>query len=275
MVVHLVTKRPAQTRSSGDIRIMLDNDLDLIIDLHLHNERQSPGSIDETRRGIELARLNVDVPIRVVDIGCGTGASALVLARTLNAHVTAIDAAEPFVDQLRIRAAQAGLSDRIRPTVGRMEALEIPDDEFDLIWSEGAIYNMGFAAGLRAWRRHLRPNGAIVISELTWTTSVRPIGIEAHWTREYPGIRMASDNLRCIEDEGYQPLGVFFIPRKCWEANYYAPLRTAFPAFLARHDRSEAAQRIVAAEEAEMALYREFGEWYGYAFYIARKTAEI
>lgn len=250
-------------------------DRDLIIDLHLLNNRQSPGSDDETRRAIEIARLIDTAPIKVADIGCGTGASSLVLARTLNARVIAIDAAKPFVDRLRERAAREGLSDRIETTVGQMESLVFRDEHFDVVWSEGAIYNMGFALGIRAWRRLLRPGGVIAISELTWTTTTRPADIEAHWMCEYPGIRTASANLRCLEDEGYEPLGLFFIPRDCWEANYYAPLRSALPAFLKRHGRSEAAQRVVAVEKAEMALHREWGEWYGYAFYIARKTTGI
>src|SRR5262249_11799155 len=49
-----------------------------------------------------------------------------------------------------------------------MSALDFPDASFDLIWSEGAIYVMGFAEGLRAWKRLLKPHGAIAVTELSW-----------------------------------------------------------------------------------------------------------
>jgi SAM-dependent methyltransferase len=248
--------------------------LNLLIDLHRRNERQGPGADEETRRAIELARLDTTEPLVVADIGCGVGASALVLARTLNAHITAIDAAPAFIKRLRERAADEGLGDRITAQIGDMRALPFRDEQFDLIWSEGAIYNMGFAAGLRAWRRFLRPHGALAVTELTWTTATRPHDIDAHWTREYPGIATASANLRTLELEGYRPLACFFLPEHCWTDNYYTPLQRGFDAFLERHGHSHAARQIVEAEQTEIDLRRARGEWYGYAFYIARKCSE-
>jgi len=131
---------------------------------------------------------------------------------------------------------------------------------------------MGFAEGLNAWRRFLRPGGVVAVSEITWTTSHRPSKIESHWKSEYPGIDTASAKLQLVEQEGYEPLGVFFLPRDCWEKHYYEPLRSGFPGFLERHGNTETALRMVKEEEAEMSLYRDYGQWYSYAFYIARKT---
>lgn len=247
--------------------------LDLLVDLHVRNRRQGPGSDDETRRAIELTRLDTAAPVRVLDLGCGTGASSLVLARALDARITAVDAMPVFIDRLRERIDQERLADRISAQLGRMESLPFDDHEFDLVWAEGSIYNMGFEAGVRSWRRLLRPGGVLAVTEITWTTGRRPAEVEAHWAREYPAITSPSANLSTLERAGYQPLAAFFLPRRCWEAEYYEPLRAGFPAFLQRHAHSEAAKQIVASEEAEMRLFREYGEWYGYAFYIARRPA--
>lgn len=250
------------------------NDLDLLIDLHLRNDRQGPGGEAETRRALELASLDISrtqtAPLAVADIGSGTGASALLLASTLKAHITAIDAMPAFIERLRERADQAGLADRIDARVGQMESLPFEDASLDLIWSEGAIYNMGFEAGVRAWRRFLRPGGVIALTELSWTTADRPADLERHWTSEYPGIASVSDNLRTLEQAGYQPLGFFLLPDRCWLDNYYAPIQAGFEAFLDRQGHSDAAKQIVAAEEAEIRLYHEHASHYGYAFYIAR-----
>lgn len=247
-------------------------DLDLLIDLHLRNDRQGPGSETETRRAIDLARLVPNKQLAIADIGSGSGAASLALAKTVSGHVTAVDFAAPFLESLRERAASEGLSDRIEPVIGQMESLPFSNAQFDVIWSEGAIYNMGFAAGLRAWRRFLRPGGIIAVSELTWTTAQRPAEVASHWNSEYPEIATASAKLQLVEREGYEPLGVFILPRECWEEHYYEPLRSEFPAFLERHRNTEAARQIVKAEEAEMALYQDHGHWYSYAFYIARKA---
>lgn len=248
------------------------NDLDLLIDLHLCNDRLGPGGDDETRRAIELAGVGERGACRIADIGCGTGASSLVLASELDASVVAVDAAEPFVGRVRERAAAAGLSNRIEAQVARMEALPFDEGQFDVLWSEAAIYNMGFESGLRAWRHFLRPGGVLAVSELSWTTARRPAAIESYWTREYPGISVVSANVAAMEREGYQPLGVFALPPACWEENYYRPLQAGFAAYLDRHAHADAARDLVRAEEAEMALYREYGEWYGYVFYLGRKV---
>jgi SAM-dependent methyltransferase len=245
--------------------------IELLIDLHARNERQGPGSDAQTLRAIEMAGLRPSADLAVADLGCGTGASALVLARTLGTPVIAIDAEPSFVATLRERADREGFASLIRPRVGRMESPPFDDGQLDVIWSEGAIYNIGFEAGVRAWRRFLKPGGVLAISELSWTTATRPKDIESYWLREYPGIDTAAGKIRILEHAGYAPIGFFFLPGECWEARYYTPLRRGFAAFLERHGGIEPARKIVEAEEAEIRLYRELGRWYGYGFYLARR----
>ena len=179
----------------------------------------------------------------------------------------------PFVERLRARVDQAGLGDRIEASVGDMTDLPFEDAQFDAIWSEGAIYNMGLSAGLKAWRPLLKPGGIIAVSELSWTSSQRPPEIDQHWETEYPGIATIPENLRTFEGAGFRSIAVFMLPAHCWTRNYYEPTRAGFDAFLERHDHSDAARQLVALEEEEMRLYERFGEWYGYGFYVARKFA--
>jgi SAM-dependent methyltransferase len=193
-----------------------------------------------------------------------------VLANELDAHVTAIDAAPAFVDRLAERASQAGLGDRIDARVGAMEDPPFEPESLDLIWSEAAIYNVGFEAGVQAWHRFLRPGGMLAVSELVWTTGSRPGEIDAHWKREYPGISTVSANLAALDRAGYRPEAFFILPDQAWDENYYAPLRDAIPGFLDRHAHGAGAQSIADAERAEMSLRGRFGAWYGYAFCIAR-----
>jgi SAM-dependent methyltransferase len=250
--------------------------IELIIDLHARNERLGPGGDLETVRALDLAGLAsarpaAAAPLEIADLGAGTGASALVLARSARAHVTAIDAAPRFVTRIAERAAEAGLESLIDARVGTMEEPGFAGGSLDAIWSEAAIYNIGFDAGVRAWRRFLKPDGLLVVSDLVWTTDRRPAEIDIHWRREYPGIGLPSDRMRTLEAAGYAPVGFFTIPRRCWTDNYFAPLRAGFDAFLSRHGRAPEARAIVAAEEAEMRLFDEFGAWFGYAFFLARR----
>lgn len=246
------------------------DELELLIDLHVRNDRQGPGCDEATRRAIELARLEPSPELRIADLGCGTGASALVLAGELRAHVTAVDAAPALVERLRARADQEGLGGQVHAQVGDIESPDFGDRHFDVVWSEGAIYNIGFEAGARNWSRLLKPGGILAVTELSWTTAQRPDEVERHWRDEYPGIATPSAKLGMLERLGYEPMAMFFLPGHCWTKNYYQPLAAGFSTFLDRHGNSPQARALVEAERSEIALFERFGRWYGYAFYIAR-----
>lgn len=247
------------------------DELTLLADLHKAGLRQGPGSPDVTRRAMVLAGLDGSRPLEIADIGCGTGAASLELARMLDARITAVDFLPSFLDVLRQRAQAQGLG-RIITLEASMDALPFTDASFDVIWSEGAVYNMGFEAGIAAWKRFLKPGGKLVLSEITWTTAARPQTITDYWTAQYPEIDTASAKLAVLERHGYRPEGYFLLPPCCWQEHYYGPLRERFPAFLDRHGHSPQAAAIVAAEEKEMALYQKYGQFYSYGMYVAAKV---
>jgi ubiquinone/menaquinone biosynthesis C-methylase UbiE len=111
--------------------------------------------------------LDPSAPLRIADIGCGTGSSAMLLARALNAQITAVDFLPDFVEVLKANAESEGLSKKIDPLVCSMDNLQFDNEEYDVIWSEGAIYNMGFENGINDWKRFLKPGGLLVVSEIT------------------------------------------------------------------------------------------------------------
>ena len=78
----------------------MESDLELLIDLHIDAGRQGPGSDEATRRAVSLAGLDESSALEIADIGCGTGASSLLLAKLLNARITAVDFLPAFLDRL-------------------------------------------------------------------------------------------------------------------------------------------------------------------------------
>lgn len=247
------------------------DDLDLLIDFHLDAERQGPGGADATRLAVRLSGLAGRGALHIADIGCGTGASTRILARDLDAHVTAVDLFPAFLERLDAIAAREGLGDRITTRAQSMDALDFAPASLDAVWAEGAIYNMGFQAGAAAWSRFLKPGGVLAVSEITWLTEARPADLEAHWRAQYAEIDTASAKMAVLERAGLSPVGYFVLPQACWTTNYYAPAQDRFEAFLDRHGRSRAAEALVAAEREEIALYARFNAYFGYGFYIARK----
>lgn len=247
--------------------------LELLIDLHLSNPRQGPGGDEQTALALRLVGLDASARLVVADIGCGTGAATLALARLMpQARITAVDFLAPFLARLQQRCEAAGVADRVTPMEASMDALPFADGQFDLLWSEGAIYNLGFENGVKAWRRFLKPGGWLVVSELTWTTPSRPPALQVHWEREYPEVGTAAEKIAVLERQGYSPLGYFVLPETCWREAYYQPLQAGFASFLDRHDRSEAALAVVAEHEQEIALYEAHAAHFSYGVYVAKRV---
>ena len=250
------------------------DDFALLIDLHRGGARQGPGGDVETDLAITMSGLRDAKGLKIADVGSGTGAVSLVLASELDADITAVDFLPDFLGELERRARDEDLGQRITPLACSMDDMPFEDASLDAIWSEGAIYNIGFENGIRLWRRFLKPGGILAVSELTWLTAERPDEIDDHWNREYPEVATASAKLKILEAEGYAPMGYFPLPKRCWLENYYRPMQQRFEAFLERHQESEAAKAVVNAEQEEISLYERFSTYVGYGYYIARKLCD-
>jgi cyclopropane fatty-acyl-phospholipid synthase-like methyltransferase len=246
-------------------------DYRLLLDLHRTAARQGPGGEAETRRALELAMVDRSCLLKVADIGCGTGASTLVLAQELNGTITAVDIFPEFLEILQSKVRLHGLTDKIALLACSMEALPFADGEFDVIWSEGAVYNMGFEKGIARWKGFLKPGGMMIISEITWLSSTRPLDLQAYWEKEYPEIDTASSKIGILERHGYTPEAYFVLPKHCWLENYYLPMQNRFADFLQRNGPSEQAMAIVDTEKTEIAMYEKYNAYYSYGFYVARK----
>ena len=248
-------------------------DYQLLIDLHKNAHRQGPGGDAETQKALDLAMIDRTAPLKIADIGCGTGASTLLLGRLLNAQITAVDFLQEFLDVLEGRAADSGLSEKITTRCCSMDDLPFDDEQYDVIWSEGAVYNIGFEKGVTAWNRYLKVGGRLVVSEITWITAARPAELQKHWDEEYPQIDVASSKIGVLENNGYSPIGYFVLPEHCWLENYYRPMQKRFEDFLARNGNGKEARAIVETENREIELYEKYKTHYSYGVYIARKLA--
>jgi len=246
-------------------------DYQLLIDLHKKANRQGPGGDAESEKALSLAMMDRAEPLKIADIGCGTGASTLLLARLMDAQITAVDFLQDFLEVLEDRAENKGLGEKVSTLCCSMDNLPFRNEEYDVIWSEGAIYNIGFERGVKDWNRYLKVGGRLVVSEITWMTSSRPSELQKYWDEEYPEIDTASSKIGVLERNGYSPIGYFVLPEHCWLENYYRPMQNSFKDFLNRHGNSEEAHEIVEAENREIKLYEKYKTYYGYGVYVARK----
>lgn len=233
-------------------------------------DRQGPGSPEMTRRALEFIE-GLPQKARIADLGCGTGGQTMVLAESVPGQVTGLDIFPDFIEIFNRNAAARGLQDRVKGLVGSMDALPFNKEELDLIWSEGAIYNIGFERGLTEWKAYLKTGGYVAVTEATWFTPERPAEIEDFWNANYPDIDTIPVKVAQMEQAGYIPVAHFILPENCWTEHFFEPLELVKEAFLKKYKGNEMVANFIQMQQHEESLYRKYKEYYGYVFYIGRK----
>jgi serine/threonine-protein kinase HipA len=244
----------------------------VFLDLHLRMPRQGPGTREATARALKAIGKLPD-PLQILDMGCGAGAQTLDLLDLTNANIVAVDAIQIALDLLTTRADQRRIApDRLQLVQGDMSDLDLEGDTFDVIWSEGAIYSIGFANGLKAWRKHLKPNGHIVVSECSWLTDSPGAATQTFWQENYPDMETRSGNVARAEAQGYQCLETFDLSQEDWWESFYTPQRRIIAEMKKEFPASDlAAMQVLSEATKEADLFEAHGDEYTYIFYILRK----
>ncbi|MBU1196205.1 MAG: class I SAM-dependent methyltransferase [Proteobacteria bacterium] len=245
-------------------------DFKLICEYYSGMKRQGPGSPEATIKALSFID-NLTNESRIADIGCGTGGQTMVMACHTPGHITGIDLFSTFIDLFNINANKLNFQDRINGMVGSMDNLPFQHEELDLIWSEGAIYNIGFERGLNEWRKFLKTGGYIAVSEASWFTEERPVEIDEFWKDAYPEIDTIPNKVAQMQKAEYIPIASFVLPENCWTEHFYIPQIPAQKNFLKKYSGNKAAEELIANQRHEAELYYRYKDFYGYVFYIGKK----
>jgi ubiquinone/menaquinone biosynthesis C-methylase UbiE len=208
----------------------------------------------------------------ILDVGCGPGMQTMDLLTLTRGMITAVDNYQPFLDELERRAVQKNFSHRVQTVNQDMGSMNFEPESFDVIWSEGAIYLMGFENGLKSWKRFLKKEGYIAVSEISWLKPFSPDNLRAFWEAEYPAICDIDENLNIIRESGYRDIKHFTLPETAWWESYYAPLENRLPGFIEKYKGDDQAQAVIQMIQAEIDLYKTYSEYYGYIFYVMRNA---
>jgi SAM-dependent methyltransferase len=243
---------------------------DLLIESHIGLDRQGPGNPEITIKALSFLD-DIDEISRVLDLACGTGGQTMVLAQNITGNIIGIDLCPDFINIFNNNAKKLNLQERVNGIVGSMDDLSFQKEEFDLIWSEGAIDSIGFEKGITYWNRFLKKNGYIAVSCPTWFTDERPAEIEKFWVDAVNGLGTIGDNISTMGRAGYNFVAAFTLPEKCWTDNYFIPLETAGKALLKKYSGNKNVEEFIENNKYEVELFSKYKRYYGYIFYVGKK----
>ena len=231
--------------------------------------RQGPGDRACTARALGLCRDLPRSPV-VLDLGCGVGGQTLHLAELTSGSIIAIDSHAPSIERLRATVAERGLAHRIRPLVGDIARPDQAFESFDLIWSEGALYNIGIENALRIYRGLLRPHGYLAFTDAVWCQENPPPEVKASFD-DYPTMGRVSDVLAAIEKNGFSLAGHFTLPDEAWWNDFYTPMKRRIEELRGKY--TDDADAVTALEQIarEPEMHRRHSDYYAYEFFVVRR----
>ena len=240
---------------------------DFFWEIHSGLPREGPGDNESTRKAFAALPKLPDEPF-ILDVACGPGMQTIELANLCKADIVAVDLHQEFLDELDRRAADANVSDRVTTVNASMLELPFDEDSFDLIWSEGAVYIMGFENGLKAWKPLLKKGGCLAVTNVSYLRDEVPEEVRKFWAAGYPEITTVANFLKIIERCGYKLLDHFTLPTSAWMNDYYTPMEKQLQALRTKHSGNGDAQKAIEESQHEIDMYRKYSDYYGYVIYV-------
>jgi ubiquinone/menaquinone biosynthesis C-methylase UbiE len=248
---------------------MSDQLPEIFWEIHSGLPREGPGDNKSTRRAYSMLKELPENP-RILDIGCGPGMQTIELAKLSEGQIDALDNHQPFLDQLEFRIKKECFTGKIELVKGDMFNLSYDNNTFDLIWSEGAIFIIGFEKGLRNFKPLLTDKGYLVVSELSWLRNNGPSEVNEYLKNAYPVIKTIQGNLNIAKKVGYRIVGFFVLPSESWWVDYYNPILAKLTNLKEKYKNNEDKLQHIGCEEMEIEMFRKYSDYYGYVFYVVQ-----
>ncbi len=234
--------------------------------------RQGPGNRACAERALRLCVGLPRAPM-IADLGCGVGGQTLHLAELTTGSIIAVDSHAPSIERLRATLAARGLSRRVQAQLGDMAHLDLPVESYDLVWSEGALYNLGIGKALRLCHGLLRPGGFLAFTDAVWRKQNPPPEVKAGFDWDYPTMGTATDVEAVVQLSGFELIGHFTLPDEAWWDDFYTPMEQRIMELRRKYDEDAEAIAVLDQLAQEPEMHRNHSDYYAYEFFVARRPA--
>jgi len=242
--------------------------MDYFVELYGGLPRAGPGDDASTRRAFGMMEDLTAEPL-ILDIGCGPGMQTLELLRLTGGKVVALDLLPQMISRVRDAAGRAGFSDRLETVQADMNEMEFRPGSFDVVWSEGALYFMGFEKGLARVKDLVKPGGYVAVSEAVWLEPDPPPAVVDLWS-EYPEIDTVDAKLEVISRLGYESVGHFVLPASSWTDEYYDPLAERTSEYARGWKGIPDGESVLEEAHREIEIFSKYSRYYSYGFFVMR-----
>ena len=207
---------------------------------------------------------------KILDIGCGPGVQTLDLAELTDGNIIAIDLHTKMIERTRKMVAEKGFENKVQVLQMDMKEMDFPSQEFDLIWSEGAIYVIGFRNGLEKIRPLVKKGGYVAVSEAVWLKPDPPKIAQIHW-EEYPEIDTIDEKLSIINELNYEIVGHFVLPAEAWTKDYYDQLEIKITTLANQWEGISEAMEVIEEARREVEVFKKYHDYFSYCFFVMKK----
>jgi len=127
---------------------------------------------------------------RVLDVGCGVGATPVYLAKAYRCQVVGVDIVPRMIERCEERAGREGVADRTEFRVADAQDLPFDDDTFDAVITESvAAFPEDKQRAVDEYVRVTKPGGFVGLNESTWLKSPPPPDVVA-WASQEVGAQV-------------------------------------------------------------------------------------
>jgi ubiquinone/menaquinone biosynthesis C-methylase UbiE len=172
-----------------------------------------------TRRLAETAGITSED--HVLDVGCGMGGPARLIASTYGCKVTGVDVTPPYLETAAYLTELTGLTDQVTLMEADATALPFDDSSFSVGWTQHAAQNIEDKARFFGeFHRVLRPGSKLVVHDL-YRGPTGEVHFPAIWGREESISFLISDNAmqEIMESNGFRIADWTDTTQEAWDSN--------------------------------------------------------